>query len=132
MFLSTNSTSSKIPRALIGHHVGTWSHKVHGEESIVVLLVHGELILLFLWLSLLHGSSWLLSCHFHQPLITSSPSSSLQIITFLFQVHPNLKLSLLTLTTNGVIPLLGPPFFPQSLTLRLLRVHIPLHQTSIL
>ncbi|CAA7042301.1 unnamed protein product [Microthlaspi erraticum] len=44
----------------ISHGVIVWVlslHKVHGEESIVVLLVHGELILLLLCLSLFH---WLI------------------------------------------------------------------------
>ncbi|CAA7046877.1 unnamed protein product [Microthlaspi erraticum] len=37
----------------------------------------------------------------------------LETITFFLLFSPNLKLPLLTLTTNGVIPLLGSPFFPQ-------------------
>ncbi|CAA7018747.1 unnamed protein product [Microthlaspi erraticum] len=108
-------------------------HKVHGEESIVVLLVHGELILLLFASSI--GSSWFPSCHFINQLVhLFSFLFTLSLITsfFIWRTIPPLEqgslqsqISLLTLTTNRVIPLLGSPFFPQSLTLRLfLRVDI--------
>ncbi|CAA7053656.1 unnamed protein product [Microthlaspi erraticum] len=122
-------------------HVGTWFHEVHGEESIVVLLVHGELSSSSaLCSSLLHGSSWFLLLTSSTNWFTSSPSSSLSVSSLLLhwrtislllnKVHSNLKLPLLTLTTNRVIPLLGSPFFPQSLTLRLSSSEYtyPLHQ----
>ncbi|CAA7033798.1 unnamed protein product [Microthlaspi erraticum] len=108
-------------------------HKVHGEESIVVLLVHGELILLFLtqpppWLILVLLISSSTNC---SPLLLPLHSQSHHSFfiwrpsLLLNKVHSNLKLPLLTLTTNGSFLFLVPPFFPQSLTLRLfLRVDI--------
>ncbi|CAA7016383.1 unnamed protein product [Microthlaspi erraticum] len=86
-------------------------HKVHGEESIVVLLVHGE------FSSSSCGSTppWfilVLSCSLHQPIVhLFSFLFTLSLITSFFtwrtislllnKVHSNLKLPLLTLTTNG-------------------------------
>ncbi|CAA7016517.1 unnamed protein product [Microthlaspi erraticum] len=96
----------------------------------------GVLILLFSLLNLLHGSSWLLSCSLSQPMIhLFSFLFTLSLITSFFtwraislllnKVHSNLKLPLLTLTTNGSFLFLVLLFLPQSLALRLfLRVHI--------
>ncbi|CAA7020061.1 unnamed protein product [Microthlaspi erraticum] len=56
-------------------------HKVHGEESIVVLLVHGELILLLLFLSLFHGSSWFPLVIFINQLV--------HLFSFLFTLSPH-------------------------------------------
>ncbi|CAA7030787.1 unnamed protein product [Microthlaspi erraticum] len=67
--------------------------------------------------------------HFLNQLITSSPSSSLSVSSLpsfgepfppLEQGSLQFQISLLALTTNRIISLLGSPFFPQSLTLRLL------------
>ncbi|CAA7021280.1 unnamed protein product [Microthlaspi erraticum] len=94
-----------------------------------MLLVHREFFLLLLrlllWLNSSIGSSWLLLLTLLQP--TDSPlllplhSQSHHFLLhwrtislLLNKVHSNLKLPLLTLTTNGVIPLLGPPLLPQS------------------
>ncbi|CAA7021449.1 unnamed protein product [Microthlaspi erraticum] len=110
MFLSTNSTSSKIPRAFMCHHVGTWSPQSPWRREHCSALgtwgAHPPLALL----SLLHGSSWF-SCHFINQLVhlfsflfTLSPHSFLHLETIsllLNKVHSNLKLPLLTLTTNG-------------------------------
>ncbi|CAA7054750.1 unnamed protein product [Microthlaspi erraticum] len=114
-------------------------HKVHGEESIVVLLVHGELILLFC-----RPPPWLIlvtSCSLHQPIgsplllpLHSQSHHSFfiwrAISLLLNKVHSNLKLSLLTLTTNGSFLFLVSflPSISHSQTLPQSR-HTPLHQT---
>ncbi|CAA7034590.1 unnamed protein product [Microthlaspi erraticum] len=111
MFLSTNSTSSKIPRSSCVIMWVLGLHKVHGEESIVVLLVHGELssscspqppplahlgsLLLIFINQLVHLFSFL----FTLSLITSF--FIWRAISLLNKVHSNLKLPLLTLTTYG-------------------------------
>ncbi|CAA7045557.1 unnamed protein product [Microthlaspi erraticum] len=85
-------------------------HEVHGEESIVVLLVHGELLLLFSSCgstsSMVHLGYSLQSTD--SPLLLPLHSQShhfllhLETISLLLnKVHSNLKLPLLTLTTNG-------------------------------
>ncbi|CAA7043539.1 unnamed protein product [Microthlaspi erraticum] len=96
---------------------------------------------LLLWLNLLHGSSWLLSCSLSQP--TDSPlllplhSQSHHFLLhleshslLLNKVHSNLKLPLLTLTTNGSFLFL---VLLSSLNLSLSdspqSTHTPLHQT---
>ncbi|CAA7034123.1 unnamed protein product [Microthlaspi erraticum] len=88
MFLSTNSTSSKIQglSCVIMWVLGL--HKVHGEESIVVLLVHGELILLLLFLSLFH---WLILV----PLLIIFINQLVHLFSFLF------TLSLITPSSFG-------------------------------
>ncbi|CAA7047685.1 unnamed protein product [Microthlaspi erraticum] len=120
MFLR-NSTSSKIPRAFIVSTCGYLVSMKSMEKSIVMLLVHREFFLLLLRLSCGStssiGSSWLLlltSQPTDSPLLLPLHSQSHHFLPPLNKVHSNLKLPLLTLTTNGV-----PPFFPQSLTLRL-------------
>ncbi|CAA7058038.1 unnamed protein product [Microthlaspi erraticum] len=85
-------------------------HKVHGEESIVVLLVHGELLLLLCSTSSMVHLGYSLA-HSHQPidspLLLPLHSQSHHFLLhwrpslLLNKVHSNLKLSLLTLTTNG-------------------------------
>ncbi|CAA7046749.1 unnamed protein product [Microthlaspi erraticum] len=118
------------------HHVGTWSPQSPWRREHCSALgtwgAHPPLALPQP-LPLAHLGSPL--GHLHQPigsplLLPLHSQSSLLLhleshFLLLNKVHSNLKLSLLTLTTNRVIPLLGSPFFPQSLTLRLfLRVDI--------
>ncbi|CAA7059164.1 unnamed protein product [Microthlaspi erraticum] len=81
MFLSTNSTSSKIQAS---HGVIMWVlglHKVHGEESIVVLLVHGELILLL-------SSSASSMAHLGSPLVIFI-NQLVHLFSFLFTLSPH-------------------------------------------
>ncbi|CAA7030348.1 unnamed protein product [Microthlaspi erraticum] len=113
MFLRPTPHPQRFQGPSLCQHVGTWFHKVHGEESIVVLLVHGSsssscscgstssMVILVTLLLTLHqpiDSPLLLPLHSqsHHFLLHWRAISLL-----LNKVHSNLKLPLLTLTTNG-------------------------------
>ncbi|CAA7048901.1 unnamed protein product [Microthlaspi erraticum] len=87
-------------------------HKVHGEESIVVLLVHGELIL-----SCSDSSSSMA----HSGCSCSSLNQLVHLFSFLFQSSPfscgmfTQFQTLPSLSLLWVIPLLGPSLFPHPL-----------------
>ncbi|CAA7061542.1 unnamed protein product [Microthlaspi erraticum] len=139
MFLSTNSTSSKIQDLSWCHHVGTWSPQSPWRREHCSALgtwgAHPPL-------ALPQPLPWLIlvpSCHLHQPigsplllpLHSQFPHSFLHLeshFPLLNKVHSNLKLPLLTLTTYGIIPLLGSPFLPQLSLSDFFRVDISLHQ----
>ncbi|CAA7018114.1 unnamed protein product [Microthlaspi erraticum] len=105
-------------------HVGTWFPQNPWRREHCSALGTWGVHPLFLWLSLLHGHIHHYShATFINLLIDLSPSS-LQSHHSLSNVHPNLKLSLLSLL--WVIPLLGPSLFPQPLNLFHISLLIPL------
>ncbi|CAA7062196.1 unnamed protein product [Microthlaspi erraticum] len=109
MFLSTNSTSSKIqgPHGVIMWVLGL--HKVHGEESIVVLLVHGELILLFCSASSMAHLGSLLITLINQLVHLFSFLFTLSLITsfFIGEPFPPLEQGSLQSQTPCSLSLLG-------------------------
>ncbi|CAA7052619.1 unnamed protein product [Microthlaspi erraticum] len=101
----------KDSKGLMCHHVGTWSPQSPWRREHCSALgtwgAHPPLALL----SLFHWLILVPSCHLHQPIDSPlllplhsqfiTPSSLESHFPLLNKVHSNLKLPLLTLTTNG-------------------------------